>query len=403
MRISTSMLHEVAVGGILKNQAELVQLQSQLSSGRRIQNASDDPIGSARVMQLTEAKATNEQFASNQASALNAIGLSEQTLSHAGDALQNIRDLVVQAGGGGLAPSDRQAIVQQIRQQYESLIGIANTRDGEGKFLFAGAKGDVQPFAATTTGATYNGDQTQRVTQVTGTRTLAVSENGAEIFERIRAGNGKFTTAGGAANTGTGNIDLGRVVDSAAYTGHQYRLQFAVSGGITTYDVLDVTAATTVSTGNAYSSGSAIQVAGMQFAVSGAPAAGDTFDLAPSPNQSVFTTIQQAIAAISAPQETGAQQAQATTRLGAALGNLDQGLERTLSVRAKFGASLAELGALGESNSSTDLALRSQISEIMDVDYAKAVSDFARQKQALDAAQASYAQIMKRSLFDILG
>ena len=67
-----------------------------------------------------------------------------------------------------------------------------------------------------------------------------------------------------------------------AHTNHGYRVQFNVAGATTTYDVLDLTAGTTLVSGAAYGSGQAIAFDGVQLAVTGAPADNDTFDVSPS-------------------------------------------------------------------------------------------------------------------------
>ena len=155
---------------------------------------------------------------------------------------------------------------------------------------------------------------------------------------------------------------------------------------------MDVTTSTTVSSGNAYTSGTAITVAGMQAAVSGAPANGDAFTLAPSTSQSIFTTVQNLVNVLRTPAAGAAPGAALGNGLSAALGNLDQAIDHTLTVRATFGASLKELDSLDSGNSDRSIQYDQTISRLTDLDYNQALSDDARQQLALEAAQKSFAQ-----------
>jgi flagellar hook-associated protein 3 FlgL len=195
---------------------------------------------------------------------------------------------------------------------------------------------------------------------------------------------------------------IGTVVNPALLPGDTYRLQFNVSGGVTTYDVLDVTSATTVSSGNAYTSGATITVAGMQVSVTGAPGSGDTFTLAPSASQSIFTTVQNLIATLKNPTSGTGGNAQLQNGLNASLANIDQALDHVLSVRADGGATMRELDTLASGNADQTQQFDQTLSKLQDLDYNQALSDFARQQLSLEAAQKSFAKVTSLSLFDYL-
>src|SRR5262249_27479429 len=152
----------------------------------------------------------------------------------------------------------RASIATELSNRLQQLISIANSKDADGRYQFAGFQANTQPFVATATGATYLGDQSQIQLQVAPGRQLQASENGSTVFENIRTGNGTFTTTASASNAGTGIVGGGQVVNAAAVTGDTYALQFHVAAGVTTYDVIDATTSTTLSTGNAYTDGNSI-------------------------------------------------------------------------------------------------------------------------------------------------
>lgn len=398
MRISTAMMFDASTRAILNNQAELARTQQQLSSGRRILSPGDDPVAASQALAVRAAEALSLQHAANQSSARGALEIAEAKLGAANGLLANARTLLVAAGNAALANADRQAIAAELRGLYAEALGIANARDAQGRYLFAGYQDGAQPFSETATGVLYNGDQGRRALAVSASREIAVSDNGHSIFETGRSGNGVFKTAMPDSNAGSASASVGNVYDPTLLTGHSYRVVFNVAGGVTTYDVFNLTTGTTVSSGNAYTSGAAIRFDGMEISVHGQPANGDRIEAAPSTSQSLFKTLADAIAAVSA-SPTPALRA---TRLATALAELDSASDRILAVRAEFGARLRELDDLGALGETERVLLAGQRSRLEDLDYARAASDFQRRQLALEAAQRTYVRMTALSLFHFI-
>jgi flagellar hook-associated protein 3 FlgL len=228
---------------------------------------------------------------------------------------------------------------------------------------------------------------------------VADSDTGATAFVNIAAGNGTFTTAASAANTGSGIIDSGSVVDSAQWVPDNYSLTFTSP---TTYQVTDTTTGATVVANGSYTSGTAIQFNGVEVTVTGTPAAGDTFQVAPSANQSMFATLTQLTTALNQPADTAASKAQLATSLANALTNIDQDVSHLSTVSASVGSRLNLLTAQSTTNTATATTLTTQQSNLQDVDYASAVSTLNEQMVGLQAAEQSYAAVAQLSLFKYL-
>lgn len=400
MRVSTSLVYSLGVDGIARAQADLLRTQQQIASGQRLLAPADDPVASVQVLGISAAQGQTAQYAANVGTGKDSLRIYESSLAQVTDQLQSIRTLAVNAGSGALNDSDRASLAGELGNRLQQLIGIANGKDGAGHYLFSGFQVNTQPFVANANGATYFGDQGQVQLQVASGRQLPASENGNAVFENIRSGNGAFAALAAGVNTGTGVISGGQVINAAALTGHNYQLQFNVAGGVTTYDILDTTTASVVSAGNAYTAGAPIAVAGLQVQITGAPANGDAFTLAPSGNQSLFTTVAKLIATLKIPGGNPAGRAQITNGLNQALQNVDQALDHVLVVRAGIGARLGELDALTSANDDRSLQYQQTLSNLRDLDYNKALSDFARQQLALDAAQKSFLKVSALSLFN---
>lgn len=200
MRISTSMIFDAGVSSMNKQSASLLHIQQQIASGRRILTPADDPVGAARVLEVTQSRDILTQYTTNQDSAMSALGLAEGQLESATEILQRVRELTIQAGGPSLTASSRQAIAVELRARYDNLMGIANAADGQGQFQFSGYQGATKPFSGTAddliAGAeiTYAGDDGQRRIQVSATRLLEVSDSGSDVFMRTGNGESVFKT-----------------------------------------------------------------------------------------------------------------------------------------------------------------------------------------------------------------
>lgn len=196
MRVSTSMVFDQGAANLNRQTAAYLKTQNQLATGRRIVNPSDDPVAAARALEVTQRRDMNAQYLDNQKAARDALRTTEISLASLGDLLQDVRDNAMKAGNASLDDTQRRMIATDLRQQFGRLMSIANAKDANGEFLFAGfglAAGETQPYEGSVeAGVTANGDQGQRKLQVSASRQLAISNSGFEVFENIdRVGGGK--------------------------------------------------------------------------------------------------------------------------------------------------------------------------------------------------------------------
>lgn len=400
MRLSTNSVYELGVTSMLRQQEGMLKNQQQVSTGRRILTPADDPVAAARALDVTQAESLNTQYAANRNYAKSSLGLAESILQGITTLIQDVRTVTVEAGNPAFTDNDRAGLATGLRGRLDELIGLANSTDGAGEYLFSGYQGRTKPFAQTAAGVQYSGDQGQRLVQAAASRQIAVSDSGADVFERIKNGNGVFVTAAAAANSGSGVISPGTVITPASLTGHNYQITFAA--GATSYDVVDTTTGTTLSAANLYTSGNSISFDGLQFDIEGTPAGGDQFTVAPSTNQSLFKTLGDLIAVVAAPVSGQSGGAKLSNGLNTALLNLDRGLDNILGIRAGIGTRLQEmdtLQGLGE-----DLAVQYQqtLSQLQDVDFAQALAALNQQQVYLEAAQKSFVKVSSLSLFEYM-
>jgi flagellar hook-associated protein 3 FlgL len=403
MRISSSTLFENGVNNMLSRQQEVSDTQNHISTGRRVLTPSDDPVAASQMLDIAEAQALNKQYSDNAQAVKARLGLQENALSAITSLLQDVRTLTVQAGDGALAPSDLRSIAEQVNGRYQELIGLANTTDGSGEYLFAGFRTGTTPFAETAPGVVaYLGDEGRREVAVSDSRSIAVNDSGSDILLRIKNGNGTFATAAAAANGGTGVVSPGSVIDAAALTGHNYTVTFSVTAGTTTYSVTDNTTAATVVNNAAYVAGGPIAFDGLQLGIEGDPANGDAFEVRPSSNVSAFATLDALRTALQAAANGPAANAQLANALNTANLNLSNALDRVLAVHASVGTRLRETDAVATASEDVDINYEARLSQLRDLDYARAISDLTFEQMHLDAAQKSFVRIAELSLFNLL-
>lgn len=316
MRVSSNTLYDTSVASLGQQQSRLQQTQQQVSTGRRMLTASDDPVAAARALDVSQSEAMNTQYSSNRGAARNTLSLAESSLQSVTSLLQDVRTAVVGAGNGSFNNSDRSTIATELSGRLQELTGLANSTDGVGNYLFAGFQSKTQPFVDTTAGMGYFGDDGQRSVQVSASRQMASSNSGADVFMRVKNGNGTFVTQAATTNIGSGTVSVGAVSNTASLTGNSYTVEFAtwstlaaagnagtgvistasvvtpalVTGnnynvvfgaGGTTYTVNNLTTGLPVTGATPYVSGQAIAFDGLQFNIQGAPAAGDVFNVSP--------------------------------------------------------------------------------------------------------------------------
>lgn len=299
MRISTQTIFETGGARIADLQTSLAKTQQQIASGRRVLTPADDPIAAARALELTQSQSLNTQYGVNRQYAKSALGAVESTLSSVTELLQQVKTTTIAAGNPTLTDTERGFLVTDLRERFDALLGLANTRDGMGNYLFSGFQTATPPFSKDAANVvTYDGDQGQRLLQVDATRQMASSITGQAVFQ-----------AGG---------------------------------------------------------------------------------------QDVFQMLNDLITMLQTP---GAPSAQDLTTHNT---NLGLALDNVLTARASAGSRLQELDALDYVGDDRNLQYSQALSDLQDLDYAKAITQLSQQQFTLEAAQQSFVKTSGLSLFNFM-
>ncbi len=393
-RISTSNAYDSALTNLMQRQDNLTGTQEQMTSGKRVVKASDDPASAARAerARALEDRTTSSQKAVDASN--NAMTLTESALGDAGELLQQARELLVSAGDASYSDSERASKASAIAAIRSQLLSVANRPDGQGGFVFSGQGSGGAPFVDQPGGVVFKG--VGGSVNVATDEPLPLTLDGGNIWLSANTGNGVFVTRN--TNSTGAWIDSGRVTAPDQVTGSTYDIQFSTAGGTTTYSVLQDGNA--ISTGNAFTSGQDINVAGMSFAITGTPADGDDFQTTPSTKSlSVFDALDSAVARLSKPDQSGPDVQQAVQD---GIRDIDQCSSSISSARAFAGTTLQRLDGVKGRLDATELSAQTDRSSAEDLDMVKALSSFNQQQTGYQAALQSYATIQKLSLFNYL-
>lgn len=304
MRISTNTIYQSGISKISSLQADQTKLQQQISTGKRMTLPSDDPIASARALEISHTQGVNASFASSRQTAQLKLNTLESSLASITSLLVSAQSTLVGAGNGSLSDLQRGFIATELSGSLEELINLANTQDASGDFIYAGFKTDTKPFVANASGASYAGDSNQQLIQVDAQRLMAANVSGDNVFQ-----------AGG---------------------------------------------------------------------------------------NDVFATLSNLVTLLNTPITNAATQAAFTGGLATAISNLQGSVDNVLNVRAGIGSKLNELDALDTAGSDRALQYSKSLSELEDLDYASALSDLAKQQTIMEAAQKSFVETTKLSLFQFI-
>jgi flagellar hook-associated protein 3 FlgL len=409
-RISTSLAQQLGINTILLQQAQVNQSQQQISLGKRILTPADDPSGAAQILDFNQSISRITQFQTNINYAESRLELSDGTLQNVTNSLQRVRELAVQGFNDTNTATDRQSIAEEMFQRLDEIIALANTKDANGDYLYAGFKGQTQAVtgSAETGVFSFQGDQGQRLIQIGENRTVSDNNSGAEIFFNLQDKNGDaedmfstlYNLATDLASNKPAAEEMTLTMGSLPTDG-----ETVVINGIT-YE-FDTDATTTPgNTSVAIGIDTDSTISNLEAAINIEQGLGNT-DVTSMSIGSTLTLLADNKGAdtLSFTDGTGGDVAitkAASIPLYDHLDQLDTAINRVLDVRAQIGSRLNAIDSQNEINQDFLLSIQSTKSQIEDLDMAEAISRFNLQIVGLQAAQQSFVKVQNLSLFNLL-
>ncbi|WP_252959372.1 flagellar hook-associated protein 3 [Pseudomonas simiae] len=183
MRISTQQYFDTSAAKYQNNYSGVVQAQQQASSGVRVQTAGDDPVAAQRLLMLQQQKDMLAQFSGNISNIQSSLTNEESVLTAISATIQAASQLALKAGGV-TSDADRKSISVEVGALEDQLLGLLNSKDAAGNYLFSGSKTDTPPYSRNIDGTyNYQGDENELSLQVSETLTVRTGDTGKTILE----------------------------------------------------------------------------------------------------------------------------------------------------------------------------------------------------------------------------
>ncbi len=408
MRISTAQIFSRSTDNINTANSSLYKTQEQLSTGQRILQPSDDPVGTAQLIKLDKEVAKAEQYQDNIDVSRRRLSLEETTLDAVNLATVRIKELAIQANSGAVSDNDRQLIVSELDEIENQLFGLLNTQDVQGEYLFSGHAGfdAAYSYDGATDSYVYNGDQGTRSIQVGANTNITSTDSGFNVFENV-ASQLTLAPASGTEFSERVITNFGTFEEFTDSRGPAI-ISFDTAAG--TYSVED-SQGDPVFSGNpaieltdiSYQQGDVIEFEGVSLEIDN-PVDGSVTLETDTERTNVLNMVHQLGAALSDTNTVndplGSEKLnEAVSR---ALLQIDTIENKNIEVRGSIGGRINTLEAQESVNSEYIIYTNEAQSAIRDLDYAEAISQFTLQETALNAAYGSFAKIQGLSLFNYI-
>ncbi|VUD56470.1 Flagellar hook-associated protein 3 [Thalassocella blandensis] len=285
MRISSLQIFNIANGSMAKSNQELVKTQEQLSSGKRVNRPSDDPVAATKIMSLSAELASLDQFNKNIDIATNNLNMEETTLNGVNNIITRIQELAVQAGNTAtLTQSEYKSIAAEVDTRLDELKNLLNSKNANGDYIFGGYKSTQPPFQGSAqNGFSYEGDEGQHYIKISSSTTIAASDSGKKIFVDVQSENHTVHTYASTSNQSDppAQISVGQIVDQAEFDEFYpkdmvvtFNADNAISPPGKNFTITERSTGRVVLGNERFVAGQEVEVNGVSFRLSGAPVSG---------------------------------------------------------------------------------------------------------------------------------
>lgn len=406
MRVSSNQIYRQSVEGFEKANERYLDISRKIAEQSNIVKASDDPVGTGKVMFYEAENRLLDQYSKNATNAKNHLEYQEVSLDSLNSLFDKARTLIIQAGNGANSTADLTSIATELESVLFTVADLMNSKDSEGGYLFSGTNPDTMPFQLQADG-TYNfaGNSGQRFSQLSDTVSIAVTDSGKDIFQDVPT----RRTYSSAVSAGAATINSADITDQGTFdqfvknnfdaitpANNQYTLT-TVAGAPDTYSFADA-GGNVLATGN-YGSSTAMNLFGMSITLNGA--AGSTVDITlDTPTRdNVLNQMKDMISELKDPASTTASRDILLRDASVSLVNTQESLGNT---RASLGARMNTVSQIESYSSSIKLSNQTSANDVAGLDIATASAELAKAETAITASQQLFARITSLSLFDVI-
>lgn len=231
MRVTNSLTQATLTNNVETSLANLNEVSTEISTGKKLNNPSDDPAGAAYSMSLRASLVDNSQYQANVNQAATFLTASDSALGDVANAIRSARQIASAAANSTQTPDSLNALSAQVDGIISSVIQSANS-DVHGKYLFGGTETKIAPYVddatAHTTGPVYQGNLGNVTATVGKNNNLNIGTPGGPVFDALfatlkdlKANLASGSINGMSADLGKLDTNLSGVSGARAYIGAQ--------------------------------------------------------------------------------------------------------------------------------------------------------------------------------------
>lgn len=402
MRVSTYQFYNMNTNNLTNLQSSTNKVLQQLSSGKQVNTAADDPVANIAIENLKQQSAMLGQYEANINLANNRLKQEEPHLSSYETLVMSIRDTMLEANDGSLSADSRKVHADDLKSQFDALVALANSQDESGNYIFSGTASNTKPFVDAGGTVNYAGNSGQRTAMVSDGIEVITNDPGDEVFMGVRIAAGDYQADyANATMDGKFFVEKAEIVDPTQNPQSDYRFNFVDDGaGNVAYEITDSTGTLRTPVPVAFDPTQPIVIDGIEFTFSGEPKIGDELVLNEQKTSDPFTIINRTIELLE--NESGLSANQVQAEYGQLLGDLTEVFNHATGVRAEVGNRMKSLDTYEAQHSDMKLVSESVKSSLEDLDYASAISEFERQNLAMNALTETFGKVSGVSLFDYI-
>jgi len=408
MRVSTAQFYLQSSQQMSSKTSDVNERMAYLTSGKRVLTAKDDAVSFGTLAGYKNDLANIEKYKRNIDRAESHNNLQEVVFADAEKILDKIKQDMLLANNGRMSTEDLQTLADQVRNSFDQLLDIGNTKNENGDYIFSGYQTELQPFSQQTDGTvSYSGDSGVNEIQVAKNIKIATNQAGDAAFINVANAIGDFSATYPTmpANTSGIAVESATVTDRNLYNVSSGPFTFATDPITNNLTVTDNTPAVVFPVLPAlpapYVAGQTISFQGVDVTLSGNPLPGDSFVLNSQEEISIFDTVNSAIAWM----EQGTvsvDQEQHQVDYNTVLTQINSAMSHISSRRVDSGVRLQVLDNQKNRHLDAELSTSSNKGKIEDLDFAKAISEFEQAKIALQASQQAFSKVQGLTLFNYI-
>ncbi|OBU24309.1 flagellar hook-associated protein FlgL [Photobacterium aquimaris] len=418
-RVSTASQYQNLTSNLMRKQGELNQTNGQLSSGKRVETAGDDPVSSVTIQNYRQQLTQIDQYNSAITLANNRLQTMETAIAGVEDNLGATKQKVLGMINGAMASNDRTAFKDELISLRDGLLELANSRDEAGNYVFAGNQSDTKPFMEAIDGSmNYHGDNQSRYAQIDKSVNVKTSLPGDQLFTDVPNSYGDFRPVFSDKTATADGLTDGSKLHLLSATTSDFSTAETIEVSFNEVDVVDSDGNTTKEMqyslniggkevvtdasydpqqGISYKDPAVADSATLNLQFDGI-SSGDSITLKPAQTINIFDSIQSAIDNAERPTSSPAAEA----NLQRVIDDLDSGFVHMNQQRSEVGTIMQQVDRQLEQHLDFELTLNQAQSGLEDLDYSKAIMDMNQQMMALQASQQAFGQTKQLSLFNYI-